>query len=289
MPATATRRSDRVSLTLLLDASGTDLQGLEFKAPARTLMISRSGAIIVLDRALKPNQEIHIQRRAPKEAHRQARARVVREAGRARDGFLYGIEIIDATDDPWAVEFPESTNDSDAFAKMLLQCSYCGSREVIHVNQMELSAFEANRGIARHCKTCLVPSFWTLAPHEDEKKLAKRAARKARASETETTGTAEEEKRKRQRVRLQTRLTACVRHNGGEDELAVCEDISPIGLCFRSKRRYEPNAVIDIAVPYSPESANIFLPARVIYSEEVPKAGMFRHGTEYRRMVPRPS
>jgi hypothetical protein len=30
------------------------------------------------------------------------------------------------------------------------------------------------------------------------------------------------------------------------------------------------------------------LPARIIYSEEMPKAGLFRHGTEYRRMAPRP-
>ena len=54
-------------------------------------------------------------------------------------------------------------------------------------------------------------------------------------------------------------------------------------MCFRSKRRYAADAAIDVAVPYSPDAANIFLPARVVYSEEMPKAGLFRHGTEYRR------
>jgi hypothetical protein len=286
MPSAAARRSDRVSLTLLLETTGTDRHGHEFRTHARTLVISRGGAVIVLDRELQANQEIHIQRKAPKEVHRQARARIVREIGRDRDGFLYGIEIIEATDDPWAVEFPDAPDAGEAFSRMLLECSYCGSREVVHVSELELRAFENNRGIARHCKTCRVPSIWIQAPNEDEKKLAKRKARKPHAEEPEM-GIPADEKRERQRVRLQTRLTACVRQSGADDELALCEDISPLGLCFRSKRRYEPEELVDVAVPYSPEAANIFLPARIIYSEEIPKAGMFRHGTEYRRVGPR--
>ena len=78
-------------------------------------------------------------------------------------------------------------------------------------------------------------------------------------------------------------LAKIIRQAGEDDELAVCEDISPIGMCFRSKRRYQGQAAVEVAVPYSPEAANIFLPARIIYSEEIPKAGSFRHGTEYRR------
>jgi hypothetical protein len=89
-------------------------------------------------------------------------------------------------------------------------------------------------------------------------------------------------------MRLKTRLTACIRQPNADDELAVCEDISPVGMCFRSKRRYDADAAIEVAVPYSPDAANIFLPARVVYSEEMPKAGLFRHGTEYRKPGPPP-
>lgn len=99
--------------------------------------------------------------------------------------------------------------------------------------------------------------------------------------------TVDTEQRKRQRLRLQTRLTACIRRPGEDDELAVCEDISPMGICFRSKRRFDADTAIEVAVPYAPDAANIFLPARVVYSEQLPKAGLFRHGTEYRRVGPR--
>jgi hypothetical protein len=278
------RRSDRVSLTLLLEASGIDSQGREFKGPARTLLINRTGAVIVLERELVPDQEIHLQRRAPTEAHRHSPVRVVGQFGHQKDGYLYGVELPDPSIDLWGVEFPPSAESLEAVARMLVQCSYCRGREVVHLNELELRAFEANRGIARHCRTCGVPSIWTQAPHEDEKKLTARASRARRATESEDTLPPGGEQRQRQRMRLHTRLTACVRQTGADDELAVCEDISPLGLCFRSKRRYDPGMMVEVAVPYSPDAANIFLPAQVIYSEAIPKAGLFRHGAEYRKV-----
>jgi len=282
----AMRRSDRVSLTLLLEASGKDIHGKEFKEPARTLLINRSGAVIVLDRELNAEQQIHLKRQAPSEAHRQSDVRIVGQFGREKEGYLYGIEISDSGNDLWGVEFPAIADSAEAVARMLLECSYCRAREVVYLNELDLRGFESNRGIARHCKVCGVPSIWTQAPHEDEKKLASRA-RSRRGSDGKDESREGGEKRERQRMRLKTRLTACVRQAGVDDELAVCEDISPVGMCFRSKRRYDSNSAIQVAVPYSPDSANIFLPARVIYSEEMPKAGLFRHGTEYSKVGPR--
>jgi len=284
MASAPVRRSDRVSLTLLLEASGKDVSGKEFKEPARTLLINRTGAVIVLDRDLAPEQQVHLQRRAPSEAHRQGQVRIVGQFGRQKEGYLYGIELPDPSVDLWGVEFPEAPDSLEAVARMLVECSYCRSREVVHLNELELRAFETNRGIARHCKVCGVPSIWIQAAHEDEKKITARASRGRRAADTQTTPPKEGEHRVRQRMRLHTRLTACVREAGSDDELAVCEDISPLGMCFRSKRRYEAGAVVEVAVPYSPDAANIFLPATVVYSEQMPKAGLFRHGTEYRKV-----
>jgi hypothetical protein len=287
MESQSLRRSDRVSLTLLLEASGLDMHGQEFQVPAKTMLINRGGAVIVLERELAPEQQILIQRKTPAEAHRQSPVRIVRQIGRERDGYLYGIEILEMGKDLWGVEFPEIPESTDAVAKMLLECSYCNAREVVHLNELELRAFEINRGIARHCKSCRVPSIWTQASNEVEQKVRSSGNRGRRAKEVPGSVPDEGEQRERRRIRLHTRLTACIRQTGTDDELAVCEDISPIGMCFRSKRRYDADTPIDVAVPYSPEAANIFLPARIVYSEEIPKAGLFRHGTEYRRVGPR--
>jgi hypothetical protein len=288
MASPAMRRSDRVSLTLLLEASGKDVHGKEFKEPARTMLLNQSGAVIVVDRELNAEQQIHLRRLAPSETQRQGNVRIVGQFGREKEGYLYGIEILDSGTDLWGVEFPSIADSAEAVARMLLECSYCRAREVAYLNDLELRGFETNRGIARHCKACGVPSIWTQAPHEDEKKLGSRS-RGRRGLDGKDEIPEGGDKRGRQRMRLKTRLTACVRQAGADDELAVCEDISPVGMCFRSKRRYDSNSAIQVAVPYSPDSANIFLPARVIYSEEMPKAGLFRHGTEYSKVGPRAS
>src|SRR3974377_31986 len=174
MSSASLRRTDRVSLTLLLEASGKNLKGEEFKSLCRTLLINRGGAVVILDQELAPEQFIHLQRRAPHESHRNGQVRVVGQFGHQRDGYLYGIELPDPSVDLWGVEFPEIAESTEAVARMLLECTYCRSREVVHMNDLELRAFETNRGIARHCKTCGVPSIWTQAPHEDENKLAPR-------------------------------------------------------------------------------------------------------------------
>jgi hypothetical protein len=281
MEPDGSRRSDRVTMTLLLKISGKDSQGQEFSDLASTLQISQHGAVILVNRELSAEQRIHVQREAPGEAHRQGEARIVGEFGKQKNNFLYSIEIVDVETDLWGVEFPSVAESREAVARMMLECSYCRRREVVYLNEMELRAFEANRGIARLCKTCGVPSIWVQAPHEDQKKLARPV--RARQNDAASNVDPAREKRQRQRMRLKTRLTACVRQDRADDELAVCEDISPVGVCFRSKRRYDAEARIEIAVPYSPDSANIFLPARIIYSEEIPKAGLFRHGTEYEK------
>jgi hypothetical protein len=284
MGTAAQRRSDRVSLTLLLEASGKDINDEEFTQPSRTMQINRTGAVILLDRDLRADQQILIKRLAPAEKHRQSQVRIVGQFGRQKEGYVYGVEIMQPENDVWAVEFPHIAESHEAVARMLLECTYCRAREVVYLNELELRGFEGTRGIARYCKTCSVPSVWSQAPHESEKKLAARATRGRAQAPGEIPAGGDQ--RQRTRLRVRTRLTACVRQPNSDDELAVCEDISPVGMCFRSKRRYEAQEAIDVAVPYTPEVANIFIPARVVYCEALPKAGLFRHGVEYRRPEP---
>ncbi len=280
MSGDGARRSDRVCLTLFLEVEGTDGAGQTFMEPARTLLISRHGGVVVLNRILRADQEIQIRRKSSHEAHRKGPVRVIGQFGRQGDGYIYGVALVDAETDLWGVEFPSLAESVEAVARMLLECSYCRGREVIYLDELELKGFELNRGIARHCKTCGVPSFWTQAPHEDPKKVKGGANGQAapwpeqRASGGVAGGSSG-------RVRLKTRLTACVREASTDDELAVCEEISRDGLSFRSRKHYTPETRIEIAVPYTQDTANIFVPARIVQSEEMREVGLFRHGANF--------
>lgn len=278
MSVAGIRRSDRVCLTLFLEAEGTDSEGRSFKEQARTMLISRHGAVVVLNRALEAGQQVQIRRKASHESHRHGPVRIIGLFGHQEEGYVYGVSFVDAENDLWGVEFPPIAESQEAVARMLLECCYCGSREVVYVNELELTGFESNRCIARHCKSCGVPSVWAQAPHEDPKKARARGNGQAIRVEKHPDGTRGE---RRKVVRLKARLTACVRQAGSDDELAVCEEISSFGLSFRSRKRYTPQTRIDIAVPYTQGSANIFVAARVVHSEEIPTAGLFRNGIEY--------
>src|SRR5271155_631523 len=113
MSSLSRRRSDRVSLTLLLEVSGKDSHGQDFTDSAKSLLVSRSGAVISLERELKSEEQIHIRRKAPQHAHRQSQVRVINQMGRQRDGYLYSIEILDPDMDLWGVDFPAPAEDSD--------------------------------------------------------------------------------------------------------------------------------------------------------------------------------
>lgn len=278
MPATATRRSDRICLTLLLKISGTTRDGKPFTAAARTLMVSRSGAVIVTDRKLYEGDRLHVQRTAKNESRRRGMTRVLGQFGQQGDNFLYGIECLDTYVDLWGVDFPEWEKPEEAVARILLECANCRERELAYLDPIRLQEFEGNRGLVRHCKTCNVPRIWTRAtpeetgPHSDAD------------SERELTNSGRSEKGgsngRSHSLRLKTHLTACIRQAETDDELAVCEEVSSDGLNFRSHRRYEESSQILISVPYADASENIFVPARIVSVEQT-STGFFIHAAEY--------
>lgn len=278
MSASASRRSDRVSLTVFLEAEGIDSQSQPFKEVAKTTLISRHGAILILNRALEPGLRIELRRKARHESHRHGLVQIVRKLGELDGGHLYSVAIIDPNNDLWGIEFPPFADSSDALARMLLECSYCRNREVVHLSEMELKGFETNRGIARHCKACGVPTIWIQAHHEHLKKDSIQGnGTEPRTDASGESGSAE----RRHSARTKAHLTVCIRPADSDDELAVSEEISLGGMSFRSRRRFSPGTRVDVAVPYTEGSANIFVPARIIHSEEIPNAGLFRHGIEY--------
>ena len=70
---------------------------------------------------------------------------------------------------------------------------------------------------------------------------------------------------------------------GFQEEIAVCEDLSKGGISFRSRNQYEEGSRVEVAVPYTPGSGAIFVPIRIVFSQPISTAGLFRHGAAYIR------
>ena len=267
------RQSDRITLQMQVDASWFEANGAAIRQCAQTLLVSRNGGVIRLQEKLFPGQELTLHRKLEDDQSKTVRARIVAEIDREPDGFIYAIAILEPRMDFWGIEFPAPHNAEEALARMLMECSFCQKREVVYLNEMELKSFEIRRCAARHCKHCDAPSIWIEAQSEFkvEEDLPSRSAVEERVLP------------RRNRTRVKARVLACIRRRGFQEEVAVCEDLSKGGISFRSRNQYPEGTRLEVAVPYTPGAGAIFVPIRIVFSQPIATAGLFRHGAAYLR------
>jgi hypothetical protein len=91
------------------------------------------------------------------------------------------------------------------------------------------------------------------------------------------------DRRKHPRVRVT--YSACVRHPQQGDDVVLCEDMSKGGLRFKSRKQYYSQSLIEVAVPYQPGQPAIFVPAQVVFVEELPEQQLFCHGVQYLKSI----
>jgi hypothetical protein len=273
MIAEGIRQSDRVSLQMQVEATWFNSSGVAMQQSAQTLLVSRNGGVIRLQEKLFPSQELVLHRKLDGDQTKTARARIVAEIDREPDGFIYAIAIIDPRVDFWDIDFPAPHKAEEAFARLLMECSFCQRREVVYLNEMELKSFEIRKCVARLCSHCDSPSIWI----ETQSQFA--------IDEALPSPSAVEERviPRRNRTRVKARVLACIRRRGFQEEVAVCEDLSKGGISFRSRNQYPEGTRLEVAVPYTPGAGAIFVPIRIVFSQPIASAGLFRHGAAYLR------
>ena len=276
MGSRSNRRSDRISMSLPLQAAGIDAENRPFIDTATTIVVNRHGALITLDRPLRIDQSLRVSRQLFDGSRREAEVRVVAHEKSSSGGIAYGIAFADSKLDFWDIEFPSATEAVDAVVRLLVECSHCGSRELAYLNSRELKEFELNRLFARNCRTCESPTIWKQ-PLESLRHNATSDSHRG------ATGIDAASSPERETTRYDTRLMACVRERVGTEEMAVCENVSRQGVAFRSRRKYAQGAQVEVAVPYTQGTANVFIPALVVHVRALPTAGLYRHGVKYLR------
>ncbi len=274
MQTTGTRQSDRVTLRVPIEASWQDSSGQIVAQAVETLLISRNGAVIKLAEKLAHGHELTLRRQVAQGEWKTARAAIVAEIDRDSTGFLVAIAMRDPSPDFWDIEFPALEEGRDALARMLMECSFCHGREIAYLNELELKSFEARNCVARLCKNCRAPSIWTEA-HTEGRETGSQPAPARIAAVPEHVYPA------RQMHRVRTRVLACIRRRGFQEEVAVCEDLSRGGLAFRSRNQYPQGTRLEVAVPYTPGGSAIFVPIRIVSCRPISSAGLYRHGAAY--------
>jgi hypothetical protein len=272
------RRSDRISMALLVEATGIDAENRPFIETASTVVLNRHGARLSLKRILLPGQSISLRRNLPDGSQRNVEARVVIREKDGLDAPAYGIAFEDREIDFWGIEFPSREKASNAVVRILVECTHCHSQELAYLDGRELKEFETDRLFARQCRTCEAPTIWKQPLQPGSRPHGAHEAGRDAVAEVILSSTASVPPR--EMPRYDTRLTACIR-SGMEEEMAVCENVSRQGIAFRSRRKYEEGMQVEVAVPFTAGTANVFIPAVIVHSRPLPSAGLHRHGVKY--------
>jgi hypothetical protein len=268
------RQSDRVNVRMPVEASWIASGGTAIKQTAQTLLVSRNGGVVRLTEKLLPGHELTLRRQQEGDGYKVARARVVAEIDCDSEGFIYALNLLEPRIDFWDIDFPAPHKSEEALARLLMECGFCQRREVVYLNEADLKSFEIRKCVARHCKQCDSPAIWIEAVSEALRRDLEPVRPPAEVQKERVVP-------RRNRTRVKARVLACIRRRGFQEEVAVCEDLSKGGISFRSRNEYPEGSRVEVAVPFTPGSSAIFVPIRIVFSQRIATAGLFRHGAAY--------
>ncbi len=273
MDTSKQRRSDRITVQMPLVVSGVDVMGETFTDPAQAIVIARYGAKILCRRKLAPQLEISVRSLMTSE---DAEARVVGCVLENPQGSHYGIEFLDPETSIWGVDFPPYEPNETAVGRVLLECVRCKRREIVKLNELQAEVLERSRSLWRDCKRCSEPTLWKeawLKAHEDLPE-----------PEEAHGGKPEPPKRTRddrKHSRLEIQMEALVRDPQAWEEVVKTMDVSRGGFRFKSRKRYDLDWNIEVALPRSMAGANIYSAAKIKFVGDNPGEEEKTYGVAY--------
>jgi len=270
------RRSDRIDVAVNIELEGFDADGQSFWEKTRTLKVSRHGAAIRTARKLAASEELTLRNL---DTGARMDVRVVGKIGEQDGEFVYGLTFLAPDPDAWGIEFPPLAEAENSASRILLECSGCRSREVLHLDEIETDVFHAARSLHRFCKKCRDSRIFRdvlEAPASGEPRTL--AFERPRATSLPPPPRVKE---RRSHSRMPVRMAICIRRAGRPDEAAETENVSRGGLCFESASRFERGDRIEVATHYRPGTPAIFIPAKIVHLQELKEKRMFRYGITY--------
>ena len=271
------RSTDRVSIVIQIRLFASDVEGRAFSEKAQTVKVSRNGAMILSRRNLTPQEEVLIR---VEHTGMESPALIVGQIRKQPDGFVYGVKLLEPSINLWNITFVPLSESERAVGRILLECSKCRLREVIYLEEFETEVYHANRCIYHTCRRCRESTIWNEAAHEPTE--SKREISLPPPPPPAKPSPVPRIKNERRHNRIGCKLLACIRHmQHFDDEVLEINDVSRGGVSFTTRKYLAPGTKIEIAVPYSPGMANIFVPAEVVRLKAIPNKNLYECGAEY--------
>jgi len=276
MDSTRTHRSDRVMMSVRVLVSGSDVRGTPFMEETTTVEISRHGSRIVLRELIEPSAEVNVRNIA---TGYEAEMQVIGQIASTPRGYHYGMRFSNPNQSIWELDFPPISESENTAAKVVLECERCHGSAPVHLKDFEVEVFEAQRELALACSRCRLLTSWKSPggglkpdPGPDWR---------GRSPIPFPAKPQEDGRERRKQKRLALKMQACIRTLAYGDEVVSTENVSKGGLSFKSSRKYGVGMVVEVCVPYSSGSGNIFSRAKIVGRRPLPHECTFVFGVAY--------
>lgn len=270
------RQSDRIRYVHNIVLSGSDAMGNHIDEEARTEVITRDGGLLVCSVLLDTGSRLKVSRNG-----KSTGARIIGQVGIHMEEYRYGFQFTDPlVENFWDVNFPPYRAE-DSIGKLVLKCSRCLREEIVYLSEVELMVFETVHVIPHRCEQCNNDTLWEAPKVLGESELVTGndaydmmgAVAQARSRTIND--------RKYARIDMKS-TKACLHRAGSPDDIVTVMDVSRGGIRFLSQVNYAVGMKMEVAVPYTPGSANVFTPARIARVQSQPMNGIpGEFGLEY--------
>jgi len=268
------RRSERALLRIPIRVEGEDVRGNPFFEVTSTLVVNRSGGLIMAWHQLEPGSMIKI---TNMENQVSACFQVITRASRSLSGTPeWGIKCLEPNVEIWGVYFPTKAEEpcQADLVHVLLECQECFSREMAALTVQQYRRLLAQSSLPRYCPKCRATKDGKLGFVEAELHHVSPSLAAAAGSELP----AREGGDLRQDKRLVVKLPVVIRLADGSEETSTSENISKSGLCFSCNLEMKVGDRVYVSVAAGTPVEQRDIPSRVVWRRPVDEKGRALYG-----------
>jgi hypothetical protein len=284
---TDARRSERVLLRIPIRVVGNDTHGNAFDETTHTLVVNRSGALIVVEHLLHPGAVINITNIKSKVSC--SFVVVMRAAGSLSGTPEWGVKCLKPEIDIWGVRFPDRSEEpAEAdLTHVLLECRECSSREMAALTVEQYRRLEAQSRLPRLCPECGVIRDWKFVAIE----VGLGGISPSLPVPSASGVTSGDEADRRRGEHLAVKLPLEIRRPDGSVETTKTENISKTSLCFACNLEMQIGDRLYVSVGLDPPEGQRDIPARIMWRSPAQAKGRAYYGAilEAAKDAPNPS
>jgi hypothetical protein len=274
--ATPARRSERVLLRIPIRVEGKDTLGNAFEETTYTLVVNRSGGLIVVAHLLQPGALIKITNLRNKIS---CSFQVVMRTASSLSGTPeWGVKCLEPEAEIWGVYFPSRTEEPSPtdLIHVLLECQECFSREMAALTVQQYRGLVAHSSLPRPCPKCRTTRDWKFGFIEVElnEVLPSLPTRLGLG----VTPPREAEKGRDKYVAVKLPLE--VRLADGREETSTTENVFKSGLCFACNLEMQVGDRVYVSVGTGAPGEERDIPARVVWRRPTMEKGRAFYGVK---------